>query len=125
MCVWVCSVVHGCVELARLSWPTTSRQSRGYDAAWDKLRLTILKRDCYLCQCNECKGGKVRVTPANEVHHIVSKAEGKVKGWARDKMDAPDNLQSINKECHKRETLAEQGKQITPAVSIGLDGWPV
>ena len=62
---------------------------------------------------------------ANEVHHVVSKAAAKLRGWTEEHTEADDNLISINSECHKRETLAEQGKAIKLAVTIGVDGWPV
>ena len=55
-----------------------SRHERGYGTEWDKLRKVILKRDGYLCQCNECKGGELRLREATHVDHIVSKAEWRV-----------------------------------------------
>jgi 5-methylcytosine-specific restriction enzyme A len=87
-----------------LKWTDTrraSRHQRGYGSAWDKLRLTILKRDGYLCQCNECKQAK-RIRQADEVDHIVNKAEGGT--------DDPSNLQAINTDCHKRKTRAEAAR---------------
>lgn len=99
------------------NWPTTSRHARGYGSRWDKLRKVILRRDNGLCQCDECQGGKIRLSIATEVHHIKSKSSGGT--------DDPSNLQAINKECHKRETASEQGRTLKPKVNIGLDGWPV
>lgn len=101
----------------RTGWPTTSRHERGYGTAWDKIRLVVLKRDNGLCQCDECQGGTKRVTLATEVHHIKPKAKGGT--------DDVDNLQSINTECHKRETAAADGKTLRPKVEIANDGWPV
>lgn len=66
-----------------MTWSKTSRQSRGYGAHWDKLRAQILERDCHLCQCPDCQGGKVRALPAHEVDHIKPKAwfkSGKATG---------------------------------------------
>lgn len=103
--------------MKKSNWSTESRHKRGYGSAWTKIRKRILKRDNGLCQCNECQGGKVRITPANEVHHIISKAKGGT--------DDDSNLQAINNECHKRETAADQGKLLKPKATIGLDGWPV
>lgn len=103
--------------MKKSNWSTESRHKRGYGSAWTKIRKRILKRDNGLCQCNDCQGGRVRITPANEVHHIISKAKGGT--------DDDSNLQAINNECHKRETAADQGKQLKPKAAIGLDGWPV
>lgn len=76
-----------------------SRHERGYGTAWSKLRLKVLKRDRYLCQCEECK--RLRLTrPATEVDHLVPKAHG---GG-----DSLSNLRAINKECHKRKTARER-----------------
>ena len=100
----------------KYNWSTVSRHKRGYGSVWDKIRVIVLKRDNGLCQCDECQGVKVMLTPANEVHHIISKAKGGT--------DDLCNLQAINKECHKRETAAHQGRILKPRVTIGKDGWP-
>lgn len=101
----------------KTGWSNISRHKRGYGNSWDKLRLVILKRDNGLCQCNECQGGKLRLTIANEVHHIKPKANGGT--------DDMSNLQSINKECHKRETAAQQGRKLMERQTIDETGWPV
>lgn len=98
-------------------WHRTSRHARGYGSAWDRLRLQILKRDTYLCQCPRCLGGELRVRPAHEVDHIRPRAQGGD--------DSPSNLRAVNRECHKRLTLEQQGKALTPARRIGVDGWPI
>jgi 5-methylcytosine-specific restriction protein A len=85
----------------------------------------VLQRDNGLCQCDECQGGKLKLTAANEVHHIVSKARAKALGWTRRQMDDLNNLMSVSSACHQRITLQEQGKTIRLKVEIGLDGWPV
>ena len=104
------------------NWPTSSRHSRGYGAAWDKQRKRILARDKGICQ--PCfKQGYLH--PGTEVDHIISKAQAKLKGWSRQQTDADDNLQCINSECHKRKTAEEQGRSIKDKVMIGLDGFPV
>jgi len=58
---------------------------------WRKLRSFILDRDplCVLC----------RRAPANEVDHIVPRADGGD--------DAPENLQGLCKSCHSRKTMGE------------------
>lgn len=80
------------------------RHQRGYGYAWEKLRIEILRRDHGMCQCPDCQGGRLRVTPANEVHHIVGKAEARLRGWTQAEIDHPSNLQAINRECHARIT---------------------
>jgi 5-methylcytosine-specific restriction protein A len=99
-----------------MTWSRESRQARGYDAAWDRLRLVILRRDKYLGQCDQCKGGKPggRLTEANEVNHKVPKAEAKRLGWTRAQTDDPSNLHAINTNCHKRVTAEQQGRTLRP-----------
>lgn len=75
-----------------------SRQSRGYGTAWDRLRPIILKRDGYVCQCEDCKREGI-VRPATHVDHIIAKAQGGT--------DDPSNLQSMNVKCHMRKTARE------------------
>ena len=100
-----------------MTWSTLSRHERGYGKEWTRTRLRILKRDNGLCQCSECAGGQLRITVATEVHHIKPKARGGT--------DDMDNLQAINRECHQRETAAEQGRTLKAKVAIADDGWPV
>lgn len=76
-----------------------SASERGYGSAWAKLRGRIMQRDCGLCQ--PClKAG--RVTPARQVDHIISKAEGGT--------DDEDNLQAICMDCHKSKTGREASR---------------
>jgi len=111
--------------IKKTGWSTVSRHKRGYGSEWDKLRKLVLKRDNGLCQCKECQGGKLRVLLANEVHHVVSKDQASKRGWSQQQTDDMSNLISINSECHKRETMAEQGRTMKPSAAIGPDGWPV
>ncbi|MGE3807154.1 MAG: HNH endonuclease [Gemmataceae bacterium] len=92
-----------------------SRHERGYGSDWVKLRLRILKRDDYLCQCPDCLGGVKRLRPATEVDHIVPKA--------KNGDDSPENLRSVNGECHRKLGLIQKGYK--PKKRIGLDGYPV
>ncbi|WP_155873878.1 HNH endonuclease [Achromobacter xylosoxidans] len=78
-----------------------NRHQRGYGSDWGRLRVLILKRDRYLCQCGECQRTG-RVLPATEVDHRIPKAEGGT--------DEPHNLCAINAECHKRKTAKESGR---------------
>jgi 5-methylcytosine-specific restriction protein A len=102
------------------NWSKKSRHERGYGAAWDALRITILERDSYLCQCDKCNGARL---PAQEVNHIVSKAAAQRMGWTQQQVDHPSNLQAINKDCHRRVSLEQKG--IKPRPRIGVDGYPI
>ena len=99
-----------------MAWSITSRQSRGYGAAWDKLRKRILERDGYLCRCPECTATG-RPTPAQAVDHIVPKAKGG--------SDDPANLRAVSNACHVKLSLQQQGKTYRPKVRIGIDGYPI
>jgi 5-methylcytosine-specific restriction protein A len=91
---------------------------------WQSLRERVLKRDAYLCQCARCKAEQ-RSTLATEVDHIVSRAHARAMGWSDARMHAESNLQSLNRECHKRKTQEEQGKTFTTKKKIGLDGFAI
>jgi len=95
-------------------WSTESRHARGYGSAWDKIRKLALQRDNGMCHCRLCNGVKL---VAHEVHHIKPKAKGGT--------DDLSNLMSINRYCHERETIEEQGGTQKARVAIGLDGYPV
>ena len=96
------------------NWSTASRQSRGYGAEWDRLRVVVLKRDCGICMCARCKAdGVVRV--AHEVDHVIPKSKGGTDDLA--------NLQAINRDCHQRKTIVDEGG--VPRVRVGLDGFPI
>jgi 5-methylcytosine-specific restriction protein A len=97
-----------------MAWSKESRHQRGYGTAWNKFRLHILERDCYLCQTCRREG---RVTNANIVDHILSKAKGG--------KDTEQNCEAICKPCHDKKTIEEQGKQYREKVTIGIDGFPV
>jgi 5-methylcytosine-specific restriction protein A len=105
-------------------WSKLSRHERGYNYKWTLTRKRILERDCGLCQCSHCKAsGAIRI--ATEVDHIISKAKAREMKWTAEQIDADDNLQAINTDCHKRKTQEEQGRKLRPKVQIGADGWPV
>lgn len=105
-----------------MTWHTTSRQSRGYGAAWERARKETLEQDEWLCRpCR--KAG--RVTLALEVDHIVSKAIAKRQGWSNAQIEAPNNRQSICRECHLAKSALERGYEYRPKVTIGADGFPI
>jgi len=109
--------------MSRSNWSNESRHARGYGTAWDKLRKLVLQRDHGLCQCDQCKGGEIRLTPAGEVHHIISKAIAKRKGWTQAQIDSVDNLQAVAHDCHERINITDKGGK--PKPRIGLDGYPI
>ncbi|MFY2857479.1 HNH endonuclease [Achromobacter xylosoxidans] len=74
-----------------------NRHQRGYGTAWDKLRGLVLKRDRYLCRCDECQRTG-RVLPATEVDHRIPKADGGT--------DDPQNLCAINVDCRTACTVS-------------------
>lgn len=62
------------------------------------IRASILKRDGWTCQCDDCtQAGRVLV--AHEVDHITPLCLGGT--------DDPGNLRAINRECHKVKTGRE------------------
>ncbi|WP_085696285.1 HNH endonuclease [Pseudomonas sp. B26(2017)] len=79
------------------AWATRKGSGRG-GRPWRRLRDQILKRDGYLCKCDNCVA-LGRILEADEVDHIVALAQGGT--------DLPSNLRAINKHCHKAKTLIE------------------
>jgi 5-methylcytosine-specific restriction protein A len=106
-----------------MAWSKESRHKRGYGSEWDKLRLTILARDCYLCQCERCQGGKLRLTVATQVDHRISKADWLRRHGTLDGCDDQSNLRAISGPCHQRKGIEEKGQK--PRPRIGADGYPV
>lgn len=104
-----------------MAWSKESRQSRGYGAAWDRLRKTVMERDKWLCQVCAKAG---RTTSAKAVDHITSKAKAATMRWTQEQIDAESNLQAICKPCHDVKTEQEQGKKKRERVTVGPDGWP-
>lgn len=82
------------------------RSGRG-GRPWRRLRDQVLKRDGYLCQCEDCKRRPVPLL-ASEVDHIdnARDAEGRLN-------DDPANLMAMNSDCHQKKTQAEaaQGRR--------------
>lgn len=102
--------------MAKTNWPSTSRQSRGYGAEWERTRKRILERDNYLCQCRHCKA-EGRTTLATEVDHVKPRAQGG--------SDDDSNLQAINGDCHKRKNVEDQGRTHLDKVRFDASGWPI
>ena len=66
-----------------------------YDRRWQKIRAMYLAKNPLCAECQ--KAG--RLTPANEVHHIVAVNDGG--------SDHDDNLMGLCKSCHSRKTAKE------------------
>jgi 5-methylcytosine-specific restriction protein A len=73
---------------------------RGYDRDWQKYRIQYL-RDHPWCVCPECRKGKP--LKANVVDHITPHRGNKELFWAR------WNHQPMNKMCHDRKTVEQDG----------------
>ncbi len=76
----------------------TYGQGRG-GRPWRRKRELVMKRDGYLCQCEDCQEAGRLPLEADEVDHIVPVAEGGT--------DDDSNLRAINHDCHKAKTQAE------------------
>lgn len=88
-----------CDEHAALDKPWATRKGSGRGGRpWRRLRDQVLKRDDYICQCDECKLQN-RLRPAHEVDHIVPISHGGT--------DIPSNLRAINHDCHELKTRRE------------------
>lgn len=65
---------------------------------WRRKRDAVMARDKRLCRCEECaKTGRLRI--ADEVDHIIPLSQGGT--------DDLDNLQAINRDCHRAKTARE------------------
>ena len=73
---------------------------RGYGYAWRKLRNIVLIRDNFICVNHSKRLNKI--VPANQVDHIIPKAEGGT--------DDESNLQSLCALCHSEKTELETGR---------------
>lgn len=69
-----------------------SAAKRGYDYKWQKLRLAYLTRNPLCVDCLQ----QGETTAAQEVHHIIPKAEGGT--------EEPSNLMALCKPCHSKRT---------------------
>ena len=124
--MWEAGIQRRCAMDDQASWSGNrgTRQERGYGASWDKLRLTILKRDMYLCQACSRDG---RVTPlcVRPYDHAVDHIKPKAKGGE----DYHDNLQSLCKPCHDAKSLGEategRGAQVRPRTKYDAQGFPI
>ena len=104
---WVAAIARvPCVGEMQMAWPTTSRQSRGYGRAHEKMRERVLSEEPL---CRECLKHR-RNTPTKIADHIVPKAEG---GG-----DERANYQGLCEPCSDEKTAAEAAR--ARGVTIGL-----
>lgn len=73
-----------------------TRQERGYGADWQRIRKSVIARDCALCQPCMRQG---RVTPFEEVDHIIPISQGGE--------NSVENAECICRACHNRKTARE------------------
>lgn len=71
------------------------------DKAWQALRLAWL-REHPLCQCDQCREGKLRIQIATVVDHIIQVSKRPDLRLDR------TNLRSMAKRCHDRHTALTQ-----------------
>ena len=96
-----------CVRHQRQVYRDIDRQrgnatARGYDADWRALRAAYLAQHP-LCECDDCQGGALRVTPATVVDHrkpIAERPDLRLE-WS--------NLRAMSKPHHDRHTARAQG----------------
>ncbi|TCU97306.1 5-methylcytosine-specific restriction protein A [Paracandidimonas soli] len=86
---------------AEKEWIKASDESGRGGRPWRRLRDQVLRRDGYLCQCEDCAKKPVPLV-AHEVDHIDN-----TRGSDGRLSDDPDNLRAINRDCHRRKTQRE------------------
>lgn len=88
-------------------WVKAPEKSGRGGRAWRELRLQILERDGWLCQCEACQQRRVPLV-AHEVDHIdnTRDANGQLN-------DDPTNLRAMNRDCHRAKSQREaaQGRR--------------
>ena len=72
-----------------------TRQEKGYDAWWERIRLVVLERDLYLCQECRAHGTIPSLDRSAPVDHIVPIAD---RPAARLDMA---NLRALCRACHE------------------------
>ena len=73
-----------------------------YGNAWARAAKAFLARHP-LCQCEDCKEGELRITPAEVVDHRKPHRGDRELFWDH------DNWQAMSKACHDRKTATEDG----------------
>lgn len=78
-----------------------SAYERGYDSKWQRASKRFLQHNP-LCACDDCKQLPVAL-PAEVTDHIVPHKGDMQLFWD------PNNWQPMNKRCHDRKTVREDG----------------
>lgn len=89
---------------AQKAWMKASDESGRGGRPWRRLREQVLRRDGYLCQCEDCAKRAMPLV-AHEVDHIDN-----TRGSDGRMNDDPENLRAINRDCHRKKTQAEAAK---------------
>lgn len=84
-----------------------SESARTRGNTWMRIRDRIFTRDHGMCRCAECTA-LGRWLPAHEVDHILELADGGD--------DSDDNLQAINRDCHRRKSAAAAARRARSAI---------
>lgn len=92
----------GTLNAQRVQTLTTDAQ-RVRGSTWMATRDRILRRDQGLCQCERCQAPGVFPLIAHEIDH-------RVPLWEPGGTNDDSNLQSLNRDCHKRKS-AEEAKR--------------
>ena len=81
---------------------------------WERLRLSILKRDNYTCQVSLRYG---RHLPANTVHHVFPASKYPEYYWCPWNLIAVDR--SVHNSLHIRDTdeLTEEGERLRQRIA--------
>lgn len=95
-----------------MAWPTTSRQSRGYGAAHDRMRAHLLKT---VVTCQACARQGI-VTPGHIADHIKPVAMGGT--------GERSNYQLLCVPCSDAKTLADKGATARPTGGVDRSGRP-
>jgi 5-methylcytosine-specific restriction protein A len=97
------------------AWATSKRSDKSglTGRAWRRLRDQIMKRDGYICRCDECRRTGT-LKDAHEVDHIVPLSQGGT--------DAAGNLRAINRDCHRAKTHKEAQTARQRATAAGEGG---
>ena len=95
-----------------MAWPTTSRQSRGYGAAHDRMRKLLLRT---VVLCEECTRHG-RTTVGRIADHILPKAQGGT--------DDRGNYQLLCDDCSQAKTIAEKAQSDAPGRGVDRSGRP-
>lgn len=89
---------------AEREWVKAPEHSGRGGRQWRRLRLQVLERDGWLCQCEACARRRVPLV-AHEVDHISNERD---ENGQLD--DSPENLRAMNRDCHRKKTQQEAAR---------------